>query len=116
MQVIIRFTITVERGATMKLRRTILSLATLLALVALAAAPMATAAQKHAHSEDQEFSEQDKIDQTYTLSPGARVEVRGINGAVEVETSTDGTAEVHIVRMARTREDLNYHKILIDQS
>src|SRR5262249_38836901 len=53
---------------------------------------------------------------TYQLAAGARVEVRGINGAVDIETANGATAEVHIVRSARTRDDLNYHKIIIEQT
>ena len=100
----------------MKGRKTILSSVAVLALVAFSVLPMPATAQKHYHGDDQDFTEQDAIDQTYTLASGAQVEVRGINGAVEIETSTGTTAEVHIVRSARSRDDLNYHKILIEQS
>ena len=71
--------------------------------------------QRHRErSDDRDFSERDEINQTYQLSAGARVEVRGINGAVDIETASGSTAEVHIVRTARSREDLNYHKIIIE--
>jgi hypothetical protein len=71
--------------------------------------------QRHrAASDDRDFSERDEVNQTYQLSAGARVEVRGINGAVDIETSSGSSAEVHIVRSARSREDLNYHKIIIE--
>ncbi|HJZ67831.1 MAG TPA: hypothetical protein VKF81_06910 [Blastocatellia bacterium] len=67
-------------------------------------------------SEDSEFSEKDEFHQTYQLSAGARVEVRGINGAVEIETAPGSTAEVNVVRSARTREDLEFHKVLVEQT
>ena len=60
--------------------------------------------------EDRDFSERDEVNQTYELAAGARVEVSGINGAVDIETASGSTAEVHIVRSARSREDLNYHR------
>lgn len=89
----------------------------LLSLIALIALASVTAqAQKHYNNDDRDFSERDEINQTYQLAAGARVEVRGINGAVDVETASGATAEVHIVRSARSRDDLNYHKIIIEQT
>lgn len=83
----------------------------LLAAITLVAIPQAfTAAQDW----DEEFAERDEIRQSYQLSPGAHVEVRGINGRVEVETTTGSTAEVYVVRSARTREDLEYRKVIIE--
>lgn len=67
-------------------------------------------------SEDSEFTEKDEFHQTYQLSAGARVEVRGINGAVEIETAPGSVAEVNVVRSARTREDLEFHKVLVEQT
>jgi hypothetical protein len=66
--------------------------------------------------QDRDLPERDEIHQTYQLTAGASVEVRGINGTVDIETSDGGAAQVDIVRSARTREDLEYHKILIDQT
>ncbi|HEV2705707.1 MAG TPA: hypothetical protein VGV59_07255 [Pyrinomonadaceae bacterium] len=54
--------------------------------------------------------------QTFKMSPGARVEVRGINGPVTIETAETDTAEVHIVRTAKNMADLERHKILIEQT
>ena len=88
----------------------------LVALMALVLAPMTANAQKHYNSDDSEFSERDEINQTYTLASGARVEVRGINGTVDIETAAGATAEVHVVRLARNRDDLNYHKIFVEQT
>jgi DUF4097 and DUF4098 domain-containing protein YvlB len=86
----------------------------LVALIAFAM-PILAAAQRHS-SEDSSFSERDEINQTYTLASGARVEVRGINGTVDIETADGATAEVHVVRTARSRDDLNYHKIIVEQT
>lgn len=66
------------------------------------------------HSDDSEFTERDEFRQTYELSPGARVELRGINGSADIETWNGTTAEVHIVRLARNREDLEYQKISVN--
>ena len=58
-----------------------------------------------------DFNERDEINQTYRLPPGARVEVSSIRGPVEIGTTNTGLAEVQIIRTARTRADLEYHKI-----
>ena len=58
-----------------------------------------------------DFQERQEINQTYQLTPGARVEVSSIRGRVEITNSDTATAEVQIIRTARTRADLEYHKI-----
>ena len=63
-----------------------------------------------------DLPERDEVRQTYELTPGARVEVSGINGSVDIETANGGTAEVHIVRSAHDRADLEFHKIVIEHS
>lgn len=73
-----------------------------------------SAAQRPDDSGDRDFAERDEFRQSYQLTPGARVEVRGINGAVDIDTAEGTTAEVYIVRSARTRDDLNYHKIIVE--
>lgn len=54
--------------------------------------------------------------QSYQLSPGARVEVRGISGSVEVETTEAGGAEVHVVRVARNPADLDGSEVVVEQT
>ncbi|HXG95103.1 MAG TPA: hypothetical protein VNN73_22375 [Blastocatellia bacterium] len=73
-------------------------------------------ARDRGDNEDSEFTQRDEINQRYELAPGAAVEVRGINGTVDIETHSGSTAEVNIVRLARDREDLNYRKIIIEQT
>jgi DUF4097 and DUF4098 domain-containing protein YvlB len=58
----------------------------------------------------------DEIRKSYELSPGAEVEVKGINGAVTIETSDSKTAEVFIVRTAKDQDALNNRKIVIDST
>ena len=64
----------------------------------------------------QDFRERDEINQTYQLGPGARVEVSSIRGHVQITNSDTTTAEVQIIRTARTRADLEYHKIEVEQT
>ena len=63
-----------------------------------------------------DFQERDEVNQTYELAPGARVEVSSIRGRVEIVTADTTTAEVQIIRTARTRADLEYHKIEVEQA
>ena len=55
-----------------------------------------------------------EIRETYQLSPGARVEIAGLNGAVKIETSDSNTAEVYIVRTGSSQEALDRRKVLIE--
>ncbi|HKO97154.1 MAG TPA: hypothetical protein VJU86_09185 [Pyrinomonadaceae bacterium] len=56
----------------------------------------------------------DEIRKSFQLSPGARVEVSGINGAVKIETSNTTTADIYIERTADSTEALNRRKITIE--
>ena len=67
-------------------------------------------------AQNSDFKERDEINQTYQLPAGARVEVSSIRGPVEITTGDSATAEVRIIRSARTRADLEYHKIEVEQS
>jgi DUF4097 and DUF4098 domain-containing protein YvlB len=67
-------------------------------------------------AEDRDFTERDEFRQSYSLPADAQVEVKGINGSVSIETAQTNTAEVHIVRSARNRDDLEYRKVIIEQT
>ena len=67
-------------------------------------------------AQNRDFTERDEFNQTYRLAPGARVEVSSIRGPVEIVSGDNATAEVQIVRSARTRADLEYHKIEVEQT
>lgn len=56
----------------------------------------------------------EEIRKTYELSPGARVEVAGINGAVKIETSDTRSAEVYVERTGKSQEVLGRRKVTID--
>lgn len=71
---------------------------------------------KHWNDDDSEFTERDEFRQSYTLAPGAQVRVSGMNGSVDVETSAGGAAEVYVLRTARNRSDLDYHKVIVEQT
>jgi DUF4097 and DUF4098 domain-containing protein YvlB len=61
-------------------------------------------------------SKQEETRQSVRLEPGARVEVRGINGSVEVNTADTDTADVRIVRTADSPDDLEYGKVTVEAS
>ena len=58
----------------------------------------------------------EEIRRSYELSPGARVEVSGINGAVKIETADIRTADVYIERTGASQEVLSRRKIIIDNT
>jgi len=63
-----------------------------------------------------ELPEREEINKTFQLSKDARVEVSGIAGTVEIETSESGKAEVHIVRSAQTRAELDCYQTVVEQN
>ena len=67
-------------------------------------------------AQNRDFKERDEINRTFELASGARVEVSSIRGPVEIVNSDSATAEVQIIRSARTRADLEYHKIEVQQT
>jgi DUF4097 and DUF4098 domain-containing protein YvlB len=55
-----------------------------------------------------------EIRQKFALSPGARVELAGLNGPVKIETSDTNIAEVYIERSAPSQEALERRKVLVE--
>jgi hypothetical protein len=58
----------------------------------------------------------EEIRKTYDLSPGAKVEVSGINGAVKIETADIKTADVYVERIGKSPEALNRRKVVIENT
>jgi hypothetical protein len=65
--------------------------------------------------DDQDFKERDEIRKSVDLAPGSRVEVTGINGTVSAETTSGNTAEIYVVRSARTRDALSHRRVFIEE-
>ncbi|MGH9838818.1 MAG: DUF4097 family beta strand repeat-containing protein [Blastocatellia bacterium] len=65
-------------------------------------------------SEGVDFPEKEEIRRSYNLSPGALVNIYGINGRVKIETAGAKTAEVLIIRSAKKREDLEFRRVNIE--
>ena len=85
-----------------------------IAMMLACGAPRAALTTETAQRSD--FPERDEINQTYQLAPGARVEVSSIRGPVVIMNSDTATAQVQIIRSARTRADLEHHKIEVQQT
>lgn len=58
----------------------------------------------------------EEIHENFQLADGARVEVRGINGPVEIATSNGNAAEVHVVRTADSQSDLDGSRVVVEQT
>src|SRR5690349_1605460 len=87
--------------------------------IALAAAIVCwsgtTLAQKTKPSRNDDFGESDEIQRSFQLAPGARVDVSSISGSVTIETSDTNMAEVSVIRTARSRAELAYGKVIVEQ-
>jgi hypothetical protein len=56
------------------------------------------------------------INDSQALDPGARVEVSGINGAVDIMTTDGNVAEIHIENNVSDARDLDSHRITVDRA
>lgn len=77
--------------------------------VSLSKLPQAIAGESDSAGDTRE-----EIRKTYQLTPGARVRVSGINGAVKIETADTTTAEVYIERIGKSAEALGRRKVVIE--
>ena len=66
------------------------------AALVFVAAPQSPTALSGQHQSDDQWPFKDETNQSYNLSSGARVEVSGINGKVEISPG-GGAAQVHII-------------------
>jgi len=69
-----------------------------------------------AAGETQQGDAREEIRKSFQLQPGARIEIAGINGKVEVETSDTRTAEVYVLRIAGNRDSLNRREVTVEQT
>lgn len=58
----------------------------------------------------------DETRKTFELKPGAHIEVQGINGRVEVQTSDTTTAEVYVRRTADNPSSLRRREMIVEQT
>ncbi|HKP39217.1 MAG TPA: hypothetical protein VJT71_20325 [Pyrinomonadaceae bacterium] len=67
-------------------------------------------------SEDVQGQPREEIRKSFELQPGARIEVAGINGKVDIQTSDTHTAEVYVLRTAKTQDGLKRREVTIEQT
>ncbi|HEX6188907.1 MAG TPA: hypothetical protein VFZ40_12585 [Pyrinomonadaceae bacterium] len=58
----------------------------------------------------------EEIRKSFELQPGARIDVVGINGKVDIQTSDTRTAEVYVLRTAGGQEGLRRRQVTIEQT
>ena len=63
--------------------------------------------------DDADFSAREEITQTYQLPVNAKVGVYSIDGAIEVTTSDSNQAEIHILRLAHSKDTFEKQKAVI---
>src|SRR6202521_1533337 len=66
-------------------------------------------------SDDSQAEARDQIRKTFQLEPGARLDVQGINGKVEIQTSDTKTAEVYVLRIGESSDALSRREVIIEQ-
>lgn len=69
-----------------------------------------------ASNEQSQGEVREEIRKSFELQPGARVEVIGINGKVDVQTSDTKTAEVYVLRTAGSRDALARREVTVEQT
>lgn len=67
-------------------------------------------------SDNSQGATSDETRKSFELKPGTRVEVRGINGRVEIQTSDTNTAEVYVRRTADNPASLRRREMIIEQT
>jgi hypothetical protein len=65
---------------------------------------------------DSQGEARDEVRKTFVLQPGARLEVEGINGKVDIQTSDTKTTEVYLLRTGKNSESLSRHQVTIEQT
>src|SRR5687768_9179350 len=69
-----------------------------------------------ANAQESAGDAREEIRRSYQLSPGAEISISSINGKVDIQTSDTGTAEVYVLRTARSRESLDRRRVVIEQT
>jgi hypothetical protein len=67
-------------------------------------------------SDDSQAATRDEIRKSFELQPGARLDVQGFNGKVEIQTSQTKTAEVYVLRTADSSDSLSRREVIIEQT
>jgi len=69
-----------------------------------------------AAGQQQQGDVREEIRKSFELQPGTRIEIAGINGKVDVQTSDMKTAEVYVMRTGESRDSLNRREVTVEQT
>lgn len=69
-----------------------------------------------AHAKPGDDSAREEIERSVRLAPGATIRAVGIGGPVTIETMDGDTAEIRIVRSARTQRELDCYRTAVDST
>lgn len=69
-----------------------------------------------ASSDNSEGVTGDETRKTFELKPGARIQVQGINGKVEIQTSDTTTAEVYVRRTGDSPSSLRRREMIVEET
>ena len=69
-----------------------------------------------ATSDNSQGATSDETRKSFELKPGARLQVQGINGKVEIQTSDTNMAEVYVRRTADSPSSLGRREMIIEQT
>jgi hypothetical protein len=67
-------------------------------------------------AKDDQAEAREEIRKSFELQPGARIEVQGINGKIDIQTSDTKIAEVYVVRTAGSRDSLTIREVTVEQT
>src|SRR5437588_7902232 len=58
----------------------------------------------------------DETRKTFDLKPGAKIQIQGINGRIEIQTSDAKTAEVYVKRTSDNADSLKRRQIIVEDT
>lgn len=67
-------------------------------------------------NDDSQAESREEIRQSFELQPGARLDVQGFNGKVEIQTSDTKTVEVYVLRTANSSDSLRRREVIFEQT
>jgi hypothetical protein len=67
-------------------------------------------------NENSQGDVREEMRKSFELQSGARLEIQGINGKVEIQTSDTKTTEVYVLRTANSSESLSRREVTIEQT
>lgn len=98
------------------MKKMLIAVATLCALAQLTGCVRSFHSSGAADSGGPDLPIREEMQQSYPLSPGAKVGLTGINGSVDIEVADIQVAELHMVRSAHTQETLERRKPAIEHT